>query len=307
MIVKMLMLLNVMMFSTLRLNELTALTASTRCMAATSSVTPKGRHWCASIRGTAKPKLGTFFMSFPGVPIIRVGYMTPRLPYPVNVQLPPIQGPDARTNPRVTGPQLDIIVPEDAIRHEKLGRFLQAWSDLESSLDFVLEKLVGIDLDDAALIMAKFGTKNALELLEGMALRKLFPDDAKALINLLERVGRLNTKRNILVHGRWVLEANVLLRRGEAYLATQFLREVIPTDPEDANKMANPRNQKERVRYTFTLKRIDATSRDADAFNKDICNFIQTMRYKSVPVGEIGTALLRKQPYRVTYSTPRAV
>jgi hypothetical protein len=240
-------------------------------------------------------------MAFPGVPIIRVGYMAPRLPYPVNVQLPPIQGQGAQATPRITGPQLDIVVPQDTTRHEKLGLFMEAWSSLESSLDFVLERLTGIDLSDAILILPKLGTKNALDLLEGLALRKLIHDDARGLINLLERVGKLNTKRNILVHGRWVLEANVLLRRGEAYLATQFLREVIPTDPEDAKKMADPRNQKERVKYTFTLKRIDAASRDADALNRDICNFIQTMKQKIVSFDEIGTTLLRKRPYRVKY------
>src|SRR5262249_1985 len=119
------------------------------------------------------------------------------------------------------------------------------------------------------------------------------------LINLLDRIGKLNTKRNILVHGQWVLEANVLVRRGEAYLSTQFLREVVPTDPEDAEKMADPRNQKQRVRYTFTLKRIDAASRDTDTVNRDMCNFIQTMRHKPVPLDEIGNALIRKWPYRV--------
>jgi hypothetical protein len=241
-------------------------------------------------------------MSFPGVPIIRVGYTAPKLPYAVNVNLPPTQGPDPRVNPRFVGPQLDIVVPQDSSRHEKLGNFMEAWSALESSLDFVLQKLTGIELGDAALILSKLGTRNALELLEGLALRKFHPDDAKRLINYLDRVSKLNSKRNILVHGRWVLEANVLLRHGEAHLATQFLREVTPNDPEDANKMANPRNQKERVRYTFTLKRIDAASRDVDAVNKDICNFIQTVRYKPIPLDEIGTTLLRRQPYRVTYS-----
>jgi hypothetical protein len=54
---------------------------------------------------------------------------------------------------------------------------MEAWSALESSLDFVLQKLTGIELGDAALILSKLGTRNALELLEGLALRKFHPDE----------------------------------------------------------------------------------------------------------------------------------
>lgn len=162
--------------------------------------------------------------------------------------------------------------------------------------------MLHIDLGDAVLVFPQLGMRHALDLLEGLGLRKLVPDDARTLTNFLNRVGKLNTKRNILVHGQWVLEANVLARRGEAYLATQFLREVIPTDPEDAKLMGNPRNQKERVKYTFTLKRIEAAIRDTDILNAEICALIGTMRRKSVPLAEIGDALLRKAPYRVTYS-----
>ena len=120
----------------------------------------------------------------------------------------------------------------------------------------------------------------------------------------LERAGKLNTKRNILVHGHWVLEANVLVRRGEAYLSTQFLREVIPTDPEDAQAMANPQNQKQRVRYTFTKKRIEGTTRDTNNLNREICEFMQVMKRKEIPLAEIPQLLLLQAPYQVTYLKP---
>src|ERR1700728_470730 len=111
-------------------------------------------------------------------------------------------------------------------------------------------------------------------------MRKLNPESATSLMALSRRVDRINTKRNILVHGRWLLEANVLIKRGEAHLVTQFLREVTPTDPEEAKAMGNPRNQRERVRYTFTLKRIDGVTRDANTLNRDICDFMGIMRHK---------------------------
>jgi hypothetical protein len=163
----------------------------------------------------------------------------------------------------------------------------------------LVSSLIPVDLSDAALIFPKLGTKNALGLLDGLAMRKLNDVSAETLMSLTTRVSRINTKRNILVHGHWVLEANVLVRRGEAYLATQFLREVIPSDPKDAQAMANPRNQKERVRYTFTLKRIDGVTRDTNALNQEICEFMQGMRRKTLPLSDLLQSAFVSKPYRV--------
>jgi hypothetical protein len=241
-------------------------------------------------------------MSYPGTVAIRVGSMATSLPYPVSLHLPPIQGQDQRTEIKTVGPSLDIVVPQDPARHEALGRFMDAWSALESTLAMLLSTISGSDLADAFLIFPKLGAKNAFDLLEGFALRKLHLDSAKKLAAYLDRAGKLNSKRNILVHGHWVLEANVFSRRDEAFLITQFLREIIPTDPEDAKAMANPRNQKQRVRYAFTIKRINGTTRDIESLNREICDFTQTIKFRELPLDEILMKLLLSRPYRVTYS-----
>jgi hypothetical protein len=80
-----------------------------------------------------------------------------------------------------------------------------------------------------------------------VAQRKLDEESAARVGRFIERAHKLNGKRNILVHGRWVLEVNVVVRRGEACIAPQFLREVIPDDPAQAKAMGDPRNQKIRV------------------------------------------------------------
>jgi len=103
-----------------------------------------------------------------------------------------------------------------------------------------------------------------MNLLDGLGMRKLAEADAAALTNLLERRHQTERQRNVMVHGHWVYEANVFVRRGHAILRCQFLRVITPTDPEAAEASHNPRNQKERVRYCFTLKRIDAATRDTN-------------------------------------------
>jgi hypothetical protein len=147
-------------------------------------------------------------MSFPGVPIIRVGYMTPNLPYPVSIYLPPTEN-DARKEIRTTGRHLDIAAPNSPLRHEALGRFMDAWSLLEDSLTRLLSRLIAIDDTTAGLIAPKLGTKNALDLLEGLGMRKLDGDSSKSLTRLMDRARKLNSKRNILVHGHWVLVVSV--------------------------------------------------------------------------------------------------
>jgi hypothetical protein len=230
--------------------------------------------------------------------------MAPQLPYPVNVHLPPIGEPDPRTTPRLSGRDLDIVVPNDETRHTKLGVFLSAWGNLEATLAFLLERLLRISLGEALLLQSKLGMKNMIDFIEAVALRKLMDADADELCRLADRLGKMNTKRNILVHGRWTLEANVIVRRNEAHVITQFLREVEPIDPKEAEAMGNPRNQRERVRYTFTLKRIDAASRDTNKLNLDFIEFMQRMKFKILSGAELMNLLTQSKPYRVTYSTP---
>jgi hypothetical protein len=242
-------------------------------------------------------------MTVPGEVAVRVGYMAPRLPYPVNIHLPPIAQPDPCTAPRLSGRDLDIIVPKDEARHTKLGFFLSAWGDLESTLAFLLKALLDISFGEALFLQSKMGMKNTIDFIEAIGMRKLADVDADELCRLTERLGKMNTKRNILVHGRWILEANVIVRRGEAHVITQFLREIEPTDPKEAEAMSNPRNQKERVRYTFTMKRIDAASRDTDKLNFDFINFIQRMKFKALSDADLMDLLAQSKPYRATYST----
>jgi len=243
-------------------------------------------------------------MTVPGGVAVRVGYIAPQVPYSVKVHLPPIAKPDPRITPRLSGRDLDVIVPKDETRHTKLGVFLSAWGDLEATLAFLMKELLRIDFGEALLLQSKLGMKNMIDFIEAVAMRKLINADADELCRLTDRLGKTNTKRNILVHGRWILEANVVVRGGEAHVITQFLREVEPTDPKEAEAMGNPRNQKERVRYTFTLKRIDAASRDTDKLNLDFIDFIQRIRFKAPSDVELMDLLARSKPYRATYLTP---
>ena len=121
----------------------------------------------------------------------------------------------------------------------------------------------------------------------------------------MERLGKLNSKRNTLVHGHWVLEANVILRRGDAVLVTQFLRELTPPDPKVAKAMANPRNQKERVRWSFNLKRIEAAARETDKLRTELWHFSEKMKLLSHhgSPAEVMQAIIESRPYPIVNVT----
>lgn len=195
---------------------------------------------------------------------IRVGYGAKSLPYPVNVQLPSASGaPRAPSAPiRTVGPNLDVDPPKGDEHHLKLGLFMDAWSRLEQIIVLVLAGLLHTDHRRARIVMAAVSTRQLIELIKGLGYVTLSGIAHSDLVRLADRVGRLNSKRNALVHGHWVLEALVCVRRNEAVLMTHFLRETTPTDPEVARQILNPENQKERVRHCFTLKRIEGTTRD---------------------------------------------
>jgi hypothetical protein len=239
-------------------------------------------------------------MAFPKSVEVRVGRFASRLPYPVNVNLPPFDRPDTRPI-RNTGPELNIIIPQDPDRHTKLGIFMDILSLLESTLEYLLSKLLGIQLIEACLSFQKLGMRNAIELFNGLAKRKLLDADALSLITLTERLGRLNSRRNVLVHGHWIYEVNVVVRGGQAVLLCQFLRAVTPTEPVVGKAAANPRNQKERIKYYFTLKRIDSTTRETDTLNSNLLLFCDKMRFNTfeIPVSDVVDRLLLSQPYRV--------
>jgi hypothetical protein len=221
-------------------------------------------------------------MSVPLGLAIRVGNMNRGLPYPVNVHLPSTVGPESRTSSRTSGPELDIVIPDCEERHTALGMFMDSWSQLEQHLHSILSVMLGIEFRPGEAIFSTMGMKQISDAIAGLAMRK-FPDQSpERLINLTERLMKLNSKRNVLVHGHWVLEANIVVKRGEAMLVTQFLRCSTPLDPKLEQAMGDPRNQKERVRYSFSIKRIHAASRDTDTLKKDFGDVINEMGLKPV-------------------------
>ena len=120
-------------------------------------------------------------------------------------------------------------------------------------------------------------------LIDGLARLKLQPEDAKQMTNLTERLGKLNTKRNVLVHGSWILEVNIVARKGEASLLQRMVRATTPSDPSMIDAIANPKNQKDRVRYVFTINRIEGAKNDTNKLAYDFAELSSIMKFLPAP------------------------
>ena len=205
---------------------------------------------------------------------VRVVNMAKSLPYEVNVVLPQSDSPP---HPRLKGPQLDVVIPSDSTRHFKLGLFMDSWSRLENVIVLVLARLLD-GPRTARIIATRTGVNALIEIMNDLATLKLEPEDAATLKSYTERLGRLNTKRNVLVHGCWMWEAAILHRGNEAVMTGQFLREAFPTDPALAEVWAIPKNQKLRVRYSFTFTRIDGATNAVDELASQLGAFRTQMK-----------------------------
>lgn len=211
---------------------------------------------------------------------IRVANFLRNAPYHVSVHLPSTDK-DAPVFPRLNGPHLDVVVPASDDRHLLLGKFMDAWSRLERQLTFFVSTLLECDLRTAGHTQSSMGMRQILDLLTGLSQLKLTPQHCAQMTTLLERVRKQNGKRNVLVHGMWVLEANVYVKRGTPVVNSQFVRELTPVDPEKAKAISDPRNQRERVKYLFNLRRLAGTIRETEAVAIDLGNFRQGMQLSS--------------------------
>ena len=103
---------------------------------------------------------------------------------------------------------VEADLPPENDKHIALGRFLDTWSKLELQLRQYVQKFLFTAHEPTARTVAYTLSQRTLsDMLLNLASMHLSGKDRAAFNKLCERYGKLNTKRNYLVHGSWVLEA----------------------------------------------------------------------------------------------------
>jgi hypothetical protein len=199
------------------------------------------------------------------------------LPYPVTLFL---QDPNKDCgNPRLIGAELDVFYYEDGKRHEALGKFLDAWGRLEQVIIVLITKLLGTSGPDTRIVFSNMGMRQVVEIIKSLSSLKLTTPSVDTLESLTDSLVQVNQTRNRLVHGHWVLEANVCVWAEKVFLRTEFSRQFRPPNPEQASQMGDIYNQRIRTQFCFSIKRIIGASKNVDALNVRFSEFQDQMQF----------------------------
>ncbi len=149
------------------------------------------------------------------------------------------QAADSPTHTPDGNPILYIEEPEDDQRHIALGKFMDAWSSLEIPIGTLLAKATGTERENIAVLMNALGTRGQLDVIS--VLGRVGLDDAAAveLTDILERVKTSNTRRNHIVHGRWILEARLYNANGRVLMRLEQKRLYDVSNPEMSGVSTN--------------------------------------------------------------------
>lgn len=184
-----------------------------------------------------------------------------KIPYNVNVIIAREDEPEFEGQVRDDGDgnfTLALIQPHCPERHTALGRFMDQWSKLEIALGILLRQVLRIEHRQLPALMNSLGIRGILDVVSAHLASNTTENCKEVGSKLLERVKEKNTQRNSLIHGFWMLEWNLVDQGGRPAAIPRVYRAYEPTDPEAAERLRDTRNKKDRLRYMFSIKRIEA-------------------------------------------------
>lgn len=174
-------------------------------------------------------------------------------------------------------PEITIHVefPDMDPYHLALGRFLDTYGKLELKLHSVARFMIGAGHEVGAAVTSSLSGKSLIDLITTLAETCLPDDHHKELVGLMERLKKINTKRNHLVHGYWAAEVVVYNERdGRLAINVSVNREYMPISKSDRLGLLQRKNQKLRDKYMFSPPRIVAAGVDVDTFHDDLSTFV---------------------------------
>ncbi|MES2497220.1 MAG: hypothetical protein V4618_13995 [Pseudomonadota bacterium] len=96
-----------------------------------------------------------------------------------------------------------ITPPPTEERDSALGRYMDAWSRLETSIQFTTQDILGIDGDVAHVLFSAIQTFQSIKVLHAAAKLKFNEAGRTRVAKICERVISRNVRRNFIVHGSW--------------------------------------------------------------------------------------------------------
>ena len=108
-----------------------------------------------------------------------------------------------------------ISSPPTDERDAALGRYMDAWSRLETSINYSTQEILEIDADAGFVIWAAIQTRQSIDVLDAAAKLKFNKDGRKRVALICEQLIRRNMRRNHIVHGFWRFKVKIGVMGGE--------------------------------------------------------------------------------------------
>ena len=210
----------------------------------------------------------------PGFPYeVRVLPARGELPYSVHLVLPKADG-----TPSIEPRDPHSFYVEDALpppeeHHTVLGAFVAQWGQLEVNVEGLFQTLSRLTPEICSCVVSSMGTKQIIDSINSLASLRL-PEKERAEVNaLLDRITKSSSRRNFLIHGHWAAEIVIWPYKGEVKVKVQILRSNKPADKQIEAKLCDAKNQKERTKYLYTMKRIMGAIDDTARLASDVARF----------------------------------
>ena len=165
-----------------------------------------------------------------------------------------------------------IIQPQDDKRHAVLGRFMDAWSNVEMQLARLLGLAVNLHPLDTPVLMNGLGTRGQRDAIEALLVPRLRPEAAERLTAALASVKSNATKRNYIVHGFWALEIVIADRNGVPWPNYRQFRRYDPSNEGLRKEMDTRAPSSARNTYMFSLARIIGITKSLDRLWHDLAS-----------------------------------
>jgi hypothetical protein len=147
------------------------------------------------------------------------------------------------------------------------------WDQIEIRLLPLFSKMLGTH-QNATLVLLQVGINQPTlrDTLEALGSFRIKEADRITLNSLLRRWNRASTKRNRLVHGRWML--NIQMIEGPSgkrdHTKASWQRYYPTADREITQKIFTKGDQKLRASHLFTLNEIESATSDLKKLSQDI-------------------------------------
>lgn len=182
-------------------------------------------------------------------------------PPPIN--LPPLTGPSPQ--------ECDAI----------LGTYIRRWGEVEFSLERLIWKLLETDPISAQIVFRALGdVRSQRELAIELGHHRLYKADFEALDGFMSRLKAAATKRNRIVHGRWMLHIEMGPPPNPHPLTAKsqrWMRIYDPAQRDEFEKLHAGKSQKLNSAYRFWPDDILAEEVKARDLSSEIGLFLDRM------------------------------